>query len=90
MPEHDGLGPDDLDGASPVRPQPRQQDPQQAIGATKPGSPRHLALKYGELMPEREDLGLEFEPRPSEGPEGGEQGDQQRRHAPADGIGLGP
>jgi hypothetical protein len=46
--------------------------------------------RYGELMPEREDLGLEFEPRPSDRPEGGEQGDKQRKHAPADGISLDP
>jgi hypothetical protein len=34
------------------------------------------------LMPEREDLRLELETRTSEGPEGGEQGDEQRWHAP--------
>ena len=90
MPAHDGVGRDDLDGASPVRPQPRQQYPQQAIGATKPGSPRRLALEDGELMPERENLRLELETRPNEGPEGGEQGDEQRGHAPADGISPGP
>ena len=90
MPAHDGVGRDDLDGASPVWPQPRQQDPQPAIGATKPGSRRRLALEDGELMPEREDLRLELETRPSEGPEGGEQGDEQRGHAPTDGISPDP
>jgi hypothetical protein len=43
-------------------------------------------LEDGELMPESEDLRLELEARPSEGPEGGEQGDEQRGHGPADGI----
>jgi hypothetical protein len=47
-------------------------------------------LEDGELMPEREDLGLEFETRPSERPEGGEQGDEQRRHAAADAISPSP
>ena len=41
-------------------------------------------------MPEREDLRLELETRPSEGPEGGEQGDEQRGHAPTDGISPDP
>lgn len=88
MPAHDGVGRDDLDGASPVWPQPRQQYPQLAIGLTKPGSRSRLALEDGELMPEREDLRLELQTRPSEGPEGGEHGDEQRGRAPADGISL--
>jgi hypothetical protein len=45
-------------------------------------------LEDGELMPEREDLRLELQTRPSEEPEGGEHGDEPRGHAPADGISL--
>jgi hypothetical protein len=76
MPAYDGVRRDDLEGASPVPPQPRQYDPEPAIGAPKSRAPRRLALEYGELMPERDDLRLELEARPDEGPEGGEQGNE--------------
>jgi len=71
---------DDLDGLSPVRPQPRQQHPQEAISGTETQAPRRLALEYGELMPEGENLHLELETRPNGGPEGGEQREEQRSH----------
>jgi hypothetical protein len=38
-------------------------------------------LKDSELAPEGEDLRLELKTRPVAGPEGGEEGDQQRGHA---------
>jgi hypothetical protein len=60
MPAHDGVGRDDLDGPSPVRPHPRQQHPQQAIGAAETRASRRLALEDGELMAEGENLRLEL------------------------------
>ena len=60
MPVHDGAGRDDLDGSSPVRPHPRQQHPQQAIGAAETRTPRRLALEDGELMPQSDNLRLEL------------------------------
>ena len=90
VPAHDGIGRDDLDGASPVRSEPRQQHPQQAIGATETRPLRPLALEDGELMPESENLRLELETRPNGRPEGGEQRDKQRGHATANGSSPGP
>ena len=90
MPAHDGVGRDDLDGVSPVRPDPREHDPQEAIGATETRAPRRLALEDGELMAKGENLDLEFETRSNGGAEGGEQGNEQRGHAAADSISLGP
>ena len=90
MPAHDGVGRDDLDGASPVRPQPRQQHPQEPIGATKPRARQRLALEDDELMPEGENFRLELETRPNDGQQGGEQGNEQCGHAEADRISLGP
>jgi hypothetical protein len=40
-----------------------------------------LALEYGQLMPEGENLQMEIETRPNGGSEGGEQSDEQRSHA---------
>jgi hypothetical protein len=39
-----------------------------------------VALEDGELMPEGENLRLELETRPTGGPEGGAQSDDQRGH----------
>ena len=74
---------------SPVRPEPRQQHPRQAIGATETRALRRLALEDGELMPQGENLHLEIETRSNGGAERGEQGDEQRGHAAADRISLG-
>jgi hypothetical protein len=90
MPAHEGVGRDDLDGVSPVRPAPREHDPQEAIGATETQAPRRLALEDRELMAEGENLRLEIESRRHGTAEGGEQGDEQRGHAAADSISLGP
>ena len=90
MPAHDGVGGDDLDGSSPVRPDPREHDPQEAIGVTETGASRRLALKDGELMAQGDNLRLELKTRPNGTAEGGEQGDEQRGHAAADSISLGP
>ena len=90
MPAHDGVGRDDLDGVSPVRPDPREHDPQEAIGATETGASRRLALKDTELMSQGENLRLKIESGPHGTAEGGEQGDEQRGHAAADSISLGP
>ena len=90
MPAHNGVGCHDLDGPSPVRPHPRSQHPQQAIGATETRAPRRLALEYRELMPEGENLHLELETRPKGRLESGEHSDKQRGHAAADSISLGP
>jgi hypothetical protein len=61
MPAHDGVGRDDLDGVSPVRPHPREQHPQQTIDVTEARAPRRLALEDGELMSQGQNLGLKLE-----------------------------
>jgi len=90
MPAHDGVGRDDLDGLSPVRPHPREHDPQEAIGVTETGASWRLALEDGELMAQGENLHLKLETRPNGTAEGGEQGDERRGHAAVDSISLGP
>jgi hypothetical protein len=70
-------------------PQPRQQHPQEAVGAAKSRTPWRLALEDGELMSEGEDLRLELEARPHGRPDGGQQGDEKRGHSAADRISLG-
>ena len=45
------------------------------------GRVARLTLEDGELVPKGEDLRLELEARPDDGPEGGEQGDERRGHA---------
>ena len=90
MPAHYGVGRHDLDGPSPVRPDPREHDPQEAIGVTDTGASRRLALEDGELMAGGENLCLEIESGPHGTAEGGEQGDDQRGHPAADRISLGP
>ena len=47
----DRVGADDLDSASPVRTQPRQQHPPEAISATETRAARRFPLEYGKLMP---------------------------------------
>jgi hypothetical protein len=89
MPAHDGVGRDDPDGAPPVWPQPRQQHPQEAVGAAKSRTPWRVALEDGELISEGEDLRLELEARPHGRPDGGQQGDEKRGHSAADRISLG-
>jgi hypothetical protein len=90
MPAYDSVGRNDLNGVSPVRPDPREQDPQDAIGVTETGAPRRLSLEDGELMSKGENLRLEIESGPHGTAEGGEQGNEQRGHAAADGISVGP
>ncbi|MCX6538983.1 MAG: hypothetical protein NT151_08630 [Acidobacteria bacterium] len=90
MPAHDGGGRDDLDGPSPVRPDPREHYPQEEIGGTETRAPRRLALENGELMAQGENLHLELKTRPHGRAKGGEQGDEQCGHATADSISLGP
>ena len=80
MPADDRAGCHDLHRPSPVRPQPRQQDPQQAVGAAELQPPRPLALENRELMSEGENLRLKLETGPNGGPEDGEQGKKQRGH----------
>ena len=62
----------------------------QAIGATEAPTLRRLAVEDGELMAQGDNLRLELKTRPNGTAEGGEQGDQQRGHAAADSISLGP
>jgi len=90
MPAHNGVGCHDLDGPSPVRPDPREHYPQEAIGATETRAPRRLALEDGELMAKGENLRFEFETRPNGRPESGDQSDKQRGHAAVDRVSLGP
>ena len=91
VPAHGRVGRDDLDRPSPVWPQPRQQDPQQAVGAVETRAPRRVALEGGQLMPQGENLRFELETRPNGGPEGSAQRDEQRgRHWPGTGSASGP
>ncbi len=86
MPAHHSVGRDDVDGSSPVRPQPRAQHPEQAIDVTQTRARQTLAFGDGELMPESENLRLVLEARSSGRPVGSEQGDEQPSHAGADRI----
>jgi hypothetical protein len=80
VPANNRVGRDDMDGPSPIRPQHREQHPQEAIDRAQPGPPGCLALQDGQLMPEREDLRLELDARPKTGSEGGDQGDERCGH----------
>src|SRR4029450_4570978 len=60
--------------------------PTVAIGATKPGSRRRLALQERRVDGVPRGSPPRARTRTTEAPEGGEQGDEQRWHAPTDGI----
>ena len=80
MPTHDGGGRHDLHRPPPVRPDAREQHPEQPIDRTKARSFRGGPLEHGELMPERENFRRELEPRADRGSKRGQQGDEQRSH----------
>ena len=61
MPAHRRVGRHDLDDLSPVRPHPREHDPQEAIGVTETGASRRLPLEDSELMAQSENLHLKLE-----------------------------
>ena len=75
MPTHDGGGRHDLH-PPPVRPNAREQDPDQPIDRTKARPFRGVPLEHGELMPEHENFGREFEPNADDGSKRGQEGDE--------------
>jgi hypothetical protein len=56
MPTHDGGGCHDLHRLTPVRPDAREQYPEQAIDRTEARSSRGGPLQHRELMPKRENF----------------------------------
>jgi hypothetical protein len=60
VPRDDGGGFHDLHRPSPAAPHSREQHPQQSVGPTEPEPPWCSLLKDGQLVAERQDLGLEF------------------------------
>jgi hypothetical protein len=80
MPTHDGGGRHDLNCVSPVRPDLREQHPEQPIDRTEARSGGSRPLQHGELMPERENFRRELEPRANRGPKRGHQSDEEGSH----------
>ena len=80
MPTDDGGGRHDLHGPVPVRPEAREQHPDQPIDRTKAPSFRRGSLEHGELMPERENFSRELDPKADGGSKRGQQGDKFRSH----------
>src|SRR3989442_13672398 len=90
MPAHDRGGHHNLHGPAPVRPDAREQYPEQAIEGTDTRSFRRSALQYGELMPERENFCCEVEPGANRGVKRAQQGDEQGSHLAETGTRLRP
>jgi hypothetical protein len=74
MPTHDRGRRHDLHRLPPVRPDDREQHPEQPIERTEARSFRGGPLQYSELMPERENLRRELEPRADRDSKRGQQG----------------
>ena len=72
VPADDGIGCDEVDGPTPVGPEPGEQHPNEAIGPAEPQAVRRLALADGDLVPEGKDLRLQVKTRLDEGLEGGQ------------------
>ena len=90
MPSHGGGGRHNLHGLPPVWPDVREQYPEQPIDRTEARSFRAGPLQHRELMPERENVRREIEPRADRGSKQGQQGDEQRSHLARERISLGP
>ena len=78
MPTHDRGRRHDLHRLPPVRPDDREQHPEQPIERTEARSFRGGPLQYSDLMPKRENLRRELEPRADRDSKRGQQGDEQR------------
>ena len=76
MPTHHGGGRHYLYRLPPVRPDAREQDPDQPIDRTKARPFRGGSLEHGELMAERENFRCELEPKMDRGPKRGQHGDE--------------
>ena len=88
MPPHHRGGRDDLHRRPPVRPDAREQYPEQPIDRTEARSFRRGPLQQGELMPKREDFGGELEPGADRGPQGDQEGDEKHSHLAGERISL--
>ena len=76
MPTDDSSGRHDLYGAPPVRPDAREQHPDQPIDRTKAWPFRSGALEHGELMTECENFRRDLEPKADCGSKRGQQRDE--------------
>ena len=68
MPADDGFWFDDQQDIGPAGPDAAERGPKQSIARTH-GRPRSLALQYGDLLPERQDLKRNITPTAKENPE---------------------
>ena len=81
MPTHHGGGRHDLNRLPPVRPDAREQHPEQPVDRTKARSFWGGPLQHGELMPERENFRRELDPTANRGPQRGQQRNEQSSHS---------
>jgi hypothetical protein len=70
MPAHHGLGLHKHEAGSPILPQLRQENPEEAVGPAELWA-LHAPLKYEELMAEGDDLKKELGTVPAEVPQEG-------------------
>ena len=82
VPRDDGGGLHDLHGPPPAAPHSREQHPQESVGPTEPEPPWCRLLEDGQLVAERQDLGLEFNASSEAGPHGGDEGNDAWVHTP--------
>ena len=80
VPRDDGGGFHDLHGPPPAAPHSREQYPQESVGPTEPEPPWCSLLEDGQLVAERQDLGLEFNASSEAGPHGGDEGNDAWVH----------
>jgi hypothetical protein len=73
MPSNDGIGLDDQQSGTPVRPQPRQPNPEDAIWKPQSSPGMGRPSEDVELMTESEDLSLECEARSKGDEKGGDE-----------------
>ena len=67
-------------GPPPAAPHSREQHPQESVGPTEPEPPWCSLLEDGQLVAERQDLGLEFNASSEAGPHGGDEGNDAWVH----------
>jgi hypothetical protein len=80
MPSNDCGGFHDLHGFPPPAPRSCEQHPEESVGSTEPKPSRCGLLKNGELVAERQDLGLEFGPSAEAGSNRGKEGGNAWAH----------
>lgn len=80
MPFQNGLGVDDHDCRFPVRPEPRQDDPEPSVRKSQLGS-RNLSFENAQLMAESENLKMQLRSSFQHGWQPMEQTTQECKHA---------